>query len=54
MVGYACNPSTHEIEAGGLRVQSQPGLISEFQISLGYIARLYLKKFFLIEKKFTY
>jgi hypothetical protein len=28
MVVHTCNPSTWEAEAGGLRVQSQPGLHS--------------------------
>jgi hypothetical protein len=37
VVLHACNPSTQEVEAEGLRAQSQPELHSEVQPRLGYI-----------------
>jgi hypothetical protein len=36
VVVYACNPSTMEVEAGG----------SEFEVSLGYIMKPYIKKLY--------
>jgi hypothetical protein len=47
--GHACNISTQEIEAGGLGVQGQPWLYSEFLASLGDTMKPYKKK---SEKKF--
>jgi hypothetical protein len=44
VVVHICNPSIQEVEAGGLRVQSQPGLHNECQDSLSYIARPCLKE----------
>jgi hypothetical protein len=44
MVAHSCNPSTQEAKAGGLRIWGQPGLHSEFQAILGYIARPRLKQ----------
>jgi hypothetical protein len=41
-VAHTWNPSLWEAEAGGLRVQDQPTQ-SEFETSLGYLVRLYLK-----------
>jgi hypothetical protein len=41
---HASNPSTWEAENGGYGVQGHPGLHSEFEGSLGYIKRSYLKK----------
>jgi hypothetical protein len=38
------DPSSQETEAGGSQVQNQPGLHSEFQVSLHYIVRLRLEK----------
>jgi hypothetical protein len=43
MMVHACNPSTWEAEAEGLRVQSHPKLHSEFEASLSYTAEPYLK-----------
>jgi hypothetical protein len=39
-----CNPSTWEVEVGGLQVQSQPGLRSEFKACLSYGVRFCLLK----------
>lgn len=34
---HTYNPSTREAKVGGLlRIQGQPGLLSEFQVSLSY------------------
>ena len=44
MVAHAFNPSTWEAEAGGFRVQGQPGLQSEFQESQGYKEKPCLEK----------
>ena len=42
---HAFSPSTQEAEAGGaLWVQGQPGLQSEFQDSLAYTEKPWLKK----------
>jgi hypothetical protein len=43
MVVYVCNLRTQETEAEGLRDLGQPGLLSEFQDSLGNITRPFLK-----------
>jgi hypothetical protein len=34
IVGYSCNPSTHEAEAGRSQVQDQPELHRKFKASL--------------------
>jgi hypothetical protein len=39
-----CNSSTWEAEAAGLWVWGQPGLHSEYEASLGYIAKCLKKK----------
>jgi hypothetical protein len=44
MVVHACNPIICEAEVRESQVQSQPGLCSEFEVSLGYTARLSLQK----------
>jgi hypothetical protein len=36
MVVHVCNPSTEELKAGGLAVQSHPCLCGKFEASLGY------------------
>jgi hypothetical protein len=38
MVAHTCDLSIQETEAGGLQVGDWPGLHSEFEASLGYIA----------------
>jgi hypothetical protein len=35
---HICNPSTQEAEAGGLGVESHPGLHNVFKMGLTYIA----------------
>jgi hypothetical protein len=44
MLVQACNPRSLDNEAGGSQVQDQPGIYSEFETSLGYIAKCCLKK----------
>jgi hypothetical protein len=44
VIAHACNPSTVEAEEGGLRVQGQSVLHSEFEVSLGYAVRTGFKK----------
>jgi hypothetical protein len=44
VVADICNPSTQDVETGGLRVQGYPVLHSEFETRLGYIVRPYLKR----------
>jgi hypothetical protein len=39
----ACNPSTWDAKAEGLRIAGLPGLNSEFEVSLHYIAICHLK-----------
>jgi hypothetical protein len=41
---YAYNASAGEVKAGRSGVRGQSGLIKEFQVSLGYIVRPFLKK----------
>lgn len=44
MVVHNCNLSTQEAETGGLQqVQYKPGLHNEFEASLEYIVRPFLK-----------
>lgn len=38
-VVYACNPRTHEAEAGGLQIIGYYGLHSEFKVIMEYITR---------------
>jgi hypothetical protein len=40
--GTCYNLNTWEVEAGGLQVQGQPGLYSEFATSLDYIESQFL------------
>lgn len=35
--GQTCDPSTGEVEAGGVGVQGHPWLLREFLVSLGYM-----------------
>lgn len=43
-MAHACNPTTQEVESGGLLgIKSQPVLPREYQDSQGYVARPYLK-----------
>lgn len=44
MVEQACTPSAGEVEAGGLQVSGQPGLTTEFQANLGFVARPFLRQ----------
>jgi hypothetical protein len=36
MMAYPCNPRTWELETEASRVQGQPGLHTEFEVSLDY------------------
>jgi hypothetical protein len=44
MVVQGYNPRTNKVETGGSEVWGQPWLHSEFQASLSYIEKPYLKK----------
>jgi hypothetical protein len=44
VVAHTCNTSSWKTKAGGLQIQVQPGLHTEFQASLGSTARPCLKK----------
>jgi hypothetical protein len=44
MVVHACNLSTQDAEAGEFLIWGQSELHSEYEVSLDYKARLYLKK----------
>lgn len=36
MTGHTCNPNTWEVEAEVSEVQGHPGLVIDFEASLGY------------------
>jgi hypothetical protein len=44
MVLHTFNTSTQKVEAGGSKVQDQPGLHSKFKASLSYTVKPSLKK----------
>ena len=51
MAAHACNLRTSEADTGGLRVQRQPGLYSEFQASLSHVMRPCLRGTKCLERK---